>query len=670
MSGENSSPTPISIWQPRIENGALLFVRPKPHPLGDHYAATRVIRATKVAGTRRLCFLGESVAAGYGFAPHLTPAQTLAYQLAHRTEKDVYEVIDLARTNETLAGLRETVQASMQLAPDMLVLFAGNNWNLLETPLHSPYAPSAEAHRAFGEALLDEGVWGPINQAARKRLERAGTTLAAIQAIAAQADIPVVLVVPEVNLLDWETRQPVSWLATTDITRWHRLLRVGERALQRGAWQQAIQCAHQMLALDDGSCPTAYRLLVRARLGQGREQYAYEAARAEVDSVYFPTLGFLAAPQITTFDQKLLRHVGNLWGWKVVDLPLLFKEVPGHPVADRTLFLDYCHLTEEGIRLAMAAVTQTVLGYFQDQDDLAEMQTLFDPELYPVPPLSSEARAMAYFGTALHTAHRLGAEKDRKDEIVDYWCNKALDADPAIISTMNELVDARLTALPALLTGAQQRNLESPFRLQFQHGWDYDYLDASILHSIERILKERKVKGVLQDSVRQLSEAGNHLRHPMISHPFFDLEEPLEQLYPDLLRHPTRHERAYYRAAWSRTSLVLLLSSEHRYEIDIMLRLPTLPGVPERVRQKVQLRLNRRLVDCVWVDNHWQSMKLRLPPQWCHSGLNRFTVVWPPLPPLETSPVGYLGERLQRGEEVDVHPIFGEIYRFALHTST
>ncbi|MFP5286267.1 MAG: hypothetical protein ACLGI9_11060, partial [Thermoanaerobaculia bacterium] len=57
-----------------------------------------------------------------------------------------------------------TVRASLQIQPDMLVIFVGNNWNLLETPEVSPYAPSVRARQRYAQALR-EGIEGPVRLA-------------------------------------------------------------------------------------------------------------------------------------------------------------------------------------------------------------------------------------------------------------------------------------------------------------------------------------------------------------------------------------------------------------------------------------------------------------------------------------------------------------------------
>ncbi|HEY4573455.1 MAG TPA: hypothetical protein VIJ26_05825, partial [Thermoanaerobaculia bacterium] len=356
-------PEPISIWQPRKVDfetgGETVWVRPDPQPLGDHFAATKILRRKKAELPLRVAFFGESVAAGYLYAPHVTPAQVLQTHLQTIGGESNFEVIDLARTNETLGGLAETVRASLQINPDVLVLFAGNNWNLLETPEVSPYAPSVLARQRYGQALRDQGVQGPIQQAEERLRERADATFNAISEIAWAVRIPVVVVIPEVNLIDWETRQPPVWLAGDGTVRWHDLYAKAIENLDRKDFRAALETAQELVDLD--ACSSAWRLLARAHLGLEDHEAARQACLAEIDAARYATLAFLSAPQVTTQARELLQDASRRHGFIPVDLREIFAAHTGSNLPDRRLFLDYCHLTLEGIRVAMAAVAAEVL---------------------------------------------------------------------------------------------------------------------------------------------------------------------------------------------------------------------------------------------------------------------------------------------------------------------
>src|SRR3954453_9986330 len=74
-------PEPISIWQPQEVDGETVWVRPDPQPLGDQHAAAKTLRRKKSELPLRVGFFGESVAAGYLYAPYVTPARVLEAQL-------------------------------------------------------------------------------------------------------------------------------------------------------------------------------------------------------------------------------------------------------------------------------------------------------------------------------------------------------------------------------------------------------------------------------------------------------------------------------------------------------------------------------------------------------------------------------------------------------------
>ena len=643
----------ISIWEPRTEDGATVWVRPEPGPFGDHYATRRELRPKRAELPLRVAFFGESVAAGYLYAPHLTPAGVLEAQLRAAGGDSNFEVIDLARTNETLAGLLATVRASFQINPDVLVLFAGNNWNLLETPELSAYAPTATARREMAAALKAEGLAGPV-RLARERLRKITEAVFAEIALMAHAvGIPVVVVVPEVNLADWENRQPVAW----GPTGWHHLYRDAVAALERGDADAAENTARNMLELDGGSCPTAWRLIARARLARGDEAGAATAARAEVEAAAYPTLAFLGAPQAGAAVQALLRELSCRHGFFRVDLPEIFAEHTGSPLPGRRLFLDYCHLTAEGMQVAMAAVAATVLDLSGMLESLPGWRDLVVHG--PVP--SPEAEAVACLGAAIHSAHRL-LTIGSKVPLLQHWCAAALDASPGIAGTLLDLVEARSAPCPAVLTAAQQRNAASPYRLLLQHGWQWDHLDADVITAIRGILKDWGMESEIDRRLlafRAVPAEGIDLAAP----PFFFLWEPLERFYPEVMRLDDRTAPAYLRCPWPEISFALLTEGDQDLAIDLTLRLPPPPS-PETAERTgdVAVTVNGQEIGSVPATARWSRSALRIPVEVLVSGLNRLTLLWPNLPPVDGGPLAAIIERLETGLAADLHPVFGEVF--------
>lgn len=655
-------PEPISIWQPTEPTetgGELVWVRPDPLPLGDHYAAGKVLRRKRSELPLRVAFFGESVAAGYLYAPHVTPAQVLEAQLGAVAGAGQFEVVDLARTNETLAGLATTVRQSLQIQPDMLVLFAGNNWNLLETPEMSAYAPTVTARRRFERALAqgEGGLGGPIHLAEAALRAKAGEALGTVGALARAVGIPVVVVVPEVNLADWENRQPVAWLPGDGTPRWHRLYAEALRTLADHRHERAAALAREMSELDGGTCPTPFRLSGRAALAAGRVDEAAAAFRAEVAATHYASACFLPAPQASSRVRALLFEESARHGFFTVDLPAVFAAHTGSPLPGRRLFLDYCHLTFEGIRVAMAAVASRVLslsGLVEREPEGREIAVL------DIPLPSPEVEATALFGAALHGAHRLLTTGD-KGALLEPWCEAALAADPGIESALLDVIAARSAPAPAVLTAAQQRNFASPYRLSLQHGWAYDHVDAQALAAIFATLA-RRGRPVPDKIERQLIEGrgirpeGTELAKP----PFFYLWEPLERVFPEVMEFEDLPRHAYLRSPWPETGFALITGATADVGIELTLRLPAIG--PGGRQGSVVVAVNGAAVGVVEAGERWQKTAVRLPRYRLWPGLNRLTLRWPELPPAGDAALAEITRRLELGRAADLHPIFGEVF--------
>ena len=622
-------PQPISIWQPEGD----VWVRPDPLPLGDHHATRKVLQRKQAELPLRVVLFGESVAAGYLYAPHVTPAQVLEEQLRAAEGEGSFEVIDLSRTNETLPSLAATVRAALQIQPDMLVIFAGNNWNLLETPEVSPYAPSVQARQRYAQALR-EGIEGPARLAEEELRNVAEGTFELIALIAGTVKIPVVVVIPEVNLADWETRQPVVRLPGDGVARWHALYR---QAVEPADPQALLSTAQAMLELDGGTCPTTWRLLGMARLGLGDREGALQAFQAEVDSARYATLGFLSAPQATTQARELLRELSRKHGFACVDLREIFASWTGHEIPDRRLFLDYCHLTLEGIQVAMAAVAAEALWLSGMTEDAVDWRSLLHQERS----LPVEVEATALLGAAVHSAHRLLTTLRPKQQLLQDWCEEALGLCPEIQEAMLDLLEARSAPVPAVLTAAQQRNLASPFRLLLQHGWRWDYLDADLLQAMAAALERRGRPFPLPTTPKGA-----------------DLEpwEPLERFYPEVMDLEDLPRRGTYRSPWPVSSFCVVADGIEDVGLELTARLP------EGGQGEVQAAVNGAQVGTFAVGERWTKGALRIPAAALRAGLNRLSLRWPDPPPVEGDPFRPVLERLDLGLEADLHPVFGEVF--------
>ncbi len=473
-------------------------------------------------------------------------------------------------------------------------------------------------------------------------------TFELIALIAGTVGIPVVVVVPEVNLADWETRQPVVSLPGKGVTKWHRLYGDAVYRLERGDAREALGLVERMRKLDGGRCPTTWRLLARARQALGDLEGARDACLAEVDSARYPTLAFLSAPQATTQARELLREACHRYrrqGFVCVDLREVFAEHTGSSLPGRRLFLDYCHLTREGIQVAMAAVTAEVLrlsGMTETDEDWRSLLARL-----PAPSLSPEAEATARLGAAVHSAHRL-LSVGPKQEILELWCEAALDASPGIESAMLDLLEARCAPGPAVLTAAQQRNLASPYRLLLQHGWRWDHLDADLIEAIVRVL-ERRGRPV---PIAEMLLMHHGTQGTDLADPFYHWE-PLERFYPEAMGLEDLARRATYRSPWPESSFCLLVDGKRGVELELTARLPE--------RGNVEPAVNGFDLDPCAVGVGWTNIVIDVPTAVLRPGLNRLTLRWP-TPILPDDPFEPVIERLELGQAADLHPVFGEVF--------
>jgi hypothetical protein len=645
---------PISIWRPSEKDGRPVWERPIPELLGDHYAAEQYLWPKTAASPTRICLFGESVAAGYLYAPHITPAKVLAGQLGFVAGQDGYEVIDLARTNETLAGLVETVGSAMQLEPDVLVIFAGNNWNLLETPAWSPYLPGVKGRMRYAEQLRAGGLELVIESAAKERLQKIWLALSEIGAIAQNAAVPVILVIPEVNLADWESCQPVHWLDGEALQSWYTFLAQARQALEDEDWERAAALAWQMLDLDESLCPTAYRLLVRANVGLGRLAVARKAAEAETGSSHYAAMAFLSAPQVGPADQEMMRRAAQFHAFTLVDLPKVLgsSELPG-----RELFLDYCHLTIKGMEWAMGQVTTAVIHLMKDERAYPLLDMLDGVASGDV---TDEAVATAQFGAAIHNAHRLCAVTD-KQELLVHWCRAALAASPGIHRAMIDFVAARSLPYPAVMTAEQQRLFNSPYLLQHQHGWKYGHLDAGMIQAILTALAEWEPMWA-EAALDKLVENGALGRETIsLLNPYYDAD-PLRRPFPELIPTPDMTGWGIYRAVWPVSRFCFVMTGSAEITLDICARLVSSTNQDSRV----ELLVNRKRVGEVAVGLSWQRQEVVVDSRFIQRGLNELAVRWP-FPAVDKEVVWrkVIG-RLEQGFDTTIHPVFGEIERLQI----
>ncbi len=657
---DEDGPRPISIWEPSASEDPARFVRAAPGPLGDHFAARASISAAPPAGVRRVCFFGESAAAGYLYAPHYTPAGVLQAQLDTRYGHDQIEVIDLARTDERLDGLLDKIDASAQLSPELLVIMVGNNWTLLETPEVSPYLPSVASRQRFGVALREAGLRGPLELARRAIEARVVGAMAELDRRARGMGAQVVFVVPEINLADWEQRQPVPWLDGDETQRWHDLHGIAGQALDQGHAAAARAAAEEMTELDMGTSPTPHRLLGRAALCEGEPARAHAHFCDEVDAVSYALMGPLAAPQCNTAGRELLLGAAARHEFACVDLREVLQRAEAGIPGDKWM-LDYCHLTAAGIQHSMHAVA-CALGDGLGLEPVTEVTGQDGPLTFGPTP---EVEALACVGAAVHTAHRLICTD--KPSRLALWCERAVDAHPSAIELMMDFLSLRTQPGAAALDPAMLRNLERDVRLQFQHGIRWTSCDADLVIAILDVLQRRAEPQVLEHARALVARRALSSTPTELVGDGWHLWDPIQRLHPDAMPFDDLQERAHLRSPWPTTSLALILEAPSRIHLEIVARLRPTPTFADH-RGRATVHIEGTEIGTFELTGCWSKHEIEVPQDVTSGGLNRLVIGWPALPPIGEQAIGEAIARLENGVEADVFPIFGELFRARART--
>ncbi len=348
-------------------------------------------------------------------------------------------------------------------------------------------------------------------------------------------------------------------------------------------------------------------------------------------------------------DQAILRKAATAHGFAVVDLPALFTAHTGSELPDRRLFLDYCHLTQEGIQVAMAGVTTAVLRFTESDRDPTDIH-----HRVQVPVLSSEAEATAMFGAAIHTAHRLLGVRSIH-LLLTHWCTRALHTSPSIADTMVDLVDARTAPVPAVMTAAQQRNLASPYRLTFQHGWRYPYLDLELIQALIVALAEVHPSARVTIQSLLFNRLGLPKMLVELAVPGRYNLHPLEQFYPEVMPFDDLPRRVMYRAVCPVSRFGFISDAQSDATLHLTARLSEMSTGP------YTLHVNGRTVKTLPLQRTWTRHRVTLPRILLKPGINHLALYWP-MPVLSDTPMEPVAKRLMKGQEATVHPVFGEVF--------
>jgi hypothetical protein len=628
----------VGIWTRKVENGQVCFVR-RMDAMGEWHWWANLGRIEAKSEKLRVLLIGESVARGYLYDPEFTPALALEKILAPHFGDNGIEVIDLARTNLGYK-VRELAIAALQLQPDIAVIFAGNNWNVSE--------PRASELTEIDEALSKEGIAG-AKRICEKQIERNARRIVNDIASAYEtAGVPLVWIIPEFNLGDWHDPITNAPRLSAGMNRaWLSLLEEARSSLRDGDLSKASKLAEKMIEIDQGVCMAGFYILAECRKRSndidGERKYL-ELAR---DSMSWD-LSRMPVPRPYRVTQDVLREEAVRYKNEVVDLPVLFKEYLDGGIPDRRLFLDYCHLTSEGIQVAMGAAASCVLRALKGVD------TLVPDDVAP----SREIEAEASFLAAIMNGHSA-----QSYDVVHYFCARALSLSQHASELMLNYIDFQTRRLlPMRMTQAEERIAKSGSSLMQRYllRLNQKRLDKLLLDAIVNALAEVGIDA--RERVEQLRRE----EHSVVSGEidlldyYYCSATDQEQELASLNRVEEKRYRPdadYYRAYWPESRFVFVGEAGCAVTLLLTCRLPA-------EEDAVRVFINEKPQVEMVVNGDWSSWTINVENEVVRDGLNEVAVRWPIVDFDNTGWIESVRQRVFERKFPEFYPIFGEIHSF------
>jgi hypothetical protein len=283
-----------------------------------------------------------------------------------------------------------------------------------------------------------------------------------LSALSAKHGVPVVFVVPEFNLCDWRSsasERITPFLPNGQTEVWLDKLALATEYLDEGRYSEAGALALQMIELEK-THPLGYELFADCKRKSNSPAEAKEYLELARDTAYYGRA--VGQPRMYSVIYNTLLETAEPHHIRLVNLKEIIHEYLDGDIPDRRLFLDYCHLTVEGIQLAMAHTAKAVLecmGYGS-----VPLNNLWALAQRTTP--SAEIQACAHLCAGIHNAHW-----GQSQEKVAYHCKKAMEIAPGVagklIAHYTALINRRVSSE---LCKSYEELLNSNIALQYEGG--------------------------------------------------------------------------------------------------------------------------------------------------------------------------------------------------------
>jgi len=622
----------VGIWKPDV-NGKF-YVRDKAFA-ADFSLWANVLRIPQKSQKKRITFIGESVARGFLYDPHYTPAAELMDTLNSFMTSNNAEVIDLAKSNLTMEELKEICVSSLKLEPDVAVIFAGNNWtnaNCFSDDEITQMLTVMETNNYFELKNILETKYRKIIADLIKH----------IKSVFKDNHIPVVLIIPEYNLMDWKCNgldRLFAW-PNRETDRWFKLRDEVESAIEANDIKQIELLASEMIRINPTS-PLPYRFLAQYHLENNQLSEAKKNLELAQDAKMFR---FSTIPGSTSVIKQTLREEANKYNIPIIDLPEHFAEmgIPG-----KELFIDYCHLTEKGIRISMELTAREVIKIISGKDiplNQLEIQKENAPDL--------DVKSRAHFFAAIHNAH-----KGQPYEVLYYHCLQAIQLSDTMIDYFIFYIDMAsrhtpwsiLKSCEAMITNGELSQYMMLLQPDVQRIMDVALVDA--------MGEALKTKGIdIKEKIQSLriTEHGIQNRKVNLLESYYHLDS---YVYTSIF------SQGPYRSYDAKSHFYLLSENSTGVQLHIVCRTPLI----NTDDAAITINVNNSYSTSITVSRKWNNSKLHIPSEHIKRGINNILIRWPTDLDLKKKKEKEnkifkinINDQLKR----IVYPAYGEIHKF------
>jgi hypothetical protein len=599
----------LGIWKYHEANGEAWYER-DPTFIADWQGWADNEKIIIDDNAKKVVYIGESVARGYLFDPQYNPVKIIQHLVNTTSDLAPVQVIDLAMSGLDFGELHLLVREVAAIRPDALIIFAGNNWDVISILESDPEAGGVLAELIRPDLSADE-----LTSRTAMIFERAiAGLLEMLKDIF--PDTKLMFVIPEFNLKDWQSAPSERIMPRSlsgEMKQWVSLRDRAEACLKEHQPEELAALARELIKLD-GTNPYGYELLAKYKLAKESFDEARLLLEAARDTAVYGR-NFTSKPRCLSITRRLLKSGCEKFDIGCVDLPEVFRNELKGQVPGKEFFVDYCHLSAKSMQIACSTITSLLIK------QLANKAISTGQLLQRCPHPDARTEAYAHFLAAIHNAHF-----GQPDHILHYHCSKAVFHDPQIVEVLLNFAKLASTRAPSVLC--------QTYRDMHNNGDFRQYLQGRALrHPNNKKILDADLVEVILDVLRQNNIAASRdVQDFMIEqHGISDSPENLLQTFYSAFNYYVSpvNSTSWYVSYMDRSEF-LLVTEPDDMEFNLVVRNKELKGK----RAQAIFCVNGSVVYKMEIGERWKSFRFVIARNFFNKGKNLMTIEWPLMEPM------------------------------------